>query len=245
MKDFSFLKKPLYSALVFFGTLLALSVGYSNYISSYPANVGTGSGLSSTQWNKMVSGLQTLDTNLSNFSFVGGNIGIGTASPGAKLEVNGSETIDGTLWLSATGGVNVQRSDPAASVGSQRFQDTVAGGKWYFGPVTDNNGAWIAQSFTLDHAGNVGIGTTSPSQRLDLGGGNIAMGWERITNTCSNASSCTATCKAGKQATGGSCLITGGSWTMVENSGGDNYYLCYFAATTTTVVATVYCANIR
>jgi len=69
MKPLSFWKKSFYSALVFFGTVIALSVGYSNYISVYPANVGTGSGLSSGEWNKMVSALQTLDSNLSKLSF--------------------------------------------------------------------------------------------------------------------------------------------------------------------------------
>ena len=78
-------------SVVFFATLGALSIGYSNYIASYPATVGAGSGLSSIQWNKIVSGLQTLDTNLSNLSFSGGSVGIGAVNPSAgKLVVSGA-----------------------------------------------------------------------------------------------------------------------------------------------------------
>ena len=87
MQPLSFWKKSFYSALIFFATLSALSIGYSNFVASYPASVGTGSGLSSTEWNKMVGGLQTLDTNLSNFSFSGGNVGVGII-PSYKMDVS-------------------------------------------------------------------------------------------------------------------------------------------------------------
>ena len=78
--------------LGFFLTVCALSIGYSAFISSYPATVGTGSGLSSTEWNKIVSGLQTLDSKLSTLSFSGANVGIGMASPGVKLDI--TQTVD-------------------------------------------------------------------------------------------------------------------------------------------------------
>ena len=97
MKIRSSWKNAFYSAIIFFGTLTALSVGYSNYISSYPANVGTGSGLTSGEWNKIVSSLQILDSNLSNLSFSWGNVGIGTANPGTKLEIAWDVKISGTM----------------------------------------------------------------------------------------------------------------------------------------------------
>ncbi len=83
-------KTPILSAIAFFGTLGVLSVGYSAYVSSYPATATAGvTALSAGEWNKMVSALQTLDTNLSAFTISSGNVGIGTA-PNSKLSVNGN-----------------------------------------------------------------------------------------------------------------------------------------------------------
>ena len=65
----SHLKKPVLSAVAFFGTLGILSVGYSAFVANYPATATATNPLSSTEWNKMVSALQTLDTALSNFTF--------------------------------------------------------------------------------------------------------------------------------------------------------------------------------
>ena len=62
-------KTPVLWAVAFFGTLGILSVGYSAYVSSYPATATAGtSQLSATEWNKMVTALQTLDGKLSAFT---------------------------------------------------------------------------------------------------------------------------------------------------------------------------------
>lgn len=91
---FSRLKNSIISGITFFVTVWILSIGYSNYVSNYPASVGTGSGLSANEWNKMISALQTLDLNLSNLSFLAGKVGIGTTNPGQTLSVSG--TIEST-----------------------------------------------------------------------------------------------------------------------------------------------------
>lgn len=71
-------KKPALSAVAFFGCVCVLSVGYSAFVSNYPATATAGtSQLSATEWNKMVTALQTLDSNLSNFRFTGDHVGIG------------------------------------------------------------------------------------------------------------------------------------------------------------------------
>ena len=63
------IKTPVLSAIAFFGTLGILSVGYSAYVSNYPATATSGtSQLSATEWNKMVTALQTLDGKLSAFT---------------------------------------------------------------------------------------------------------------------------------------------------------------------------------
>ena len=67
------LKSPVLSAVAFFGTLGILSVGYSAYVSSYPAAATAGtSQLSASEWNKMVTALQTLDGKLSTFNITAG-----------------------------------------------------------------------------------------------------------------------------------------------------------------------------
>lgn len=69
------LKTPILSAIAFFCTLGILSVGYSAYVSSYPATATAGvTSLSAGEWNKMVSALQALDGKLSTFALSGSNV---------------------------------------------------------------------------------------------------------------------------------------------------------------------------
>lgn len=83
------IKAPALWATAFFGTLGILSVGYSAYVSGYPATATAGtSQLSAAEWNKMVAALQTLDGRLSLLDFTNDVVGIGgtSASP-YKLNV--------------------------------------------------------------------------------------------------------------------------------------------------------------
>ena len=203
-----YLKKSFYSALVFFGTLIALSIGYSAFISSYPANVGTGSGLSSIQWNKMVSGLQTLDTNLSNLSFSGANVGIGTASPGSKLEIitDGSNNPSGygvRLTNSAGGGASWDLSTGVYAVNNGTF--------------SIRNVSANSYPFVITTGGNVGIGTNSPQATLDING-TLKVGGSVTGNSVSDI-------KAYIQRV--ACESRRGVW--VENTGCQEY--AYFTAT--------------
>jgi hypothetical protein len=96
---------------------------------------------------------------------LGGNVGIGTSTPGAKLEIN-----DGSLLLKAA----------ALDAGDIIFQ-TSAGTQ--LGRVWSGTGGTSAlylssgdnsADITINNLGNVGIGTTVPSQKLTVAG-NIEM----------------------------------------------------------------------
>ncbi|MCB0533848.1 MAG: hypothetical protein H6574_13915 [Lewinellaceae bacterium] len=107
-----------------------------------------------------------------------GNVGIGTATPKEALHVNGDYYGKGHIWLHAyegdgnSGTAYVQARDDSgtSSIGMQlRTQNG--------GSIV--NALAIAPSGTVSTSGNVGIGTTTPDARLDVGGGNIALngGW--------------------------------------------------------------------
>lgn len=102
----SWIQKSVYSAFAFFGTLVALSLVYAatTYYSDLP-NASSGSGLTATSWNNLVNyANKAVKQETEVLTITGGKVGIGTASPGARLDINltSGNQLDPILILRST-----------------------------------------------------------------------------------------------------------------------------------------------
>ncbi len=93
-----------------------------------------------------------------------GNVGIGTTSPSEKLDVR-----DGTITSRDSGNVNYAELDRFAGL---TLKGNGAGSKYISTPNTDDLGFKTnnTEKMRITSSGNVGIGTTAPSQKLHVAG---------------------------------------------------------------------------
>ncbi|EKD29842.1 MAG: hypothetical protein ACD_78C00248G0002 [uncultured bacterium (gcode 4)] len=207
MKTLSFWKKSFYSALIFFGTVTALTIGYSNYISSLPTIVGSGSGLTANEWNKMVVALGVLDTNLSNLSFSGGNVGIGTV-PDKKLTLRATTSVQDN-FLKMYGWFNSYNNRYFQIFRGNNSTELISSGDTGYNSFaikirnadSADNQISLNTALFIDGNSNVGIGTSTLSDTLTVSGGITAtkfttstawgyvtagVGWTQPTGTPNN-----------------------------------------------------------
>ena len=125
----------------------------------------------------------TLGTNTLNFAGTGtgdfsvnsnqlfvdtstGNVGIGTTNPGAKLNVAGDSLFGGT---SAGSVGSVEITTGGVSPINNRLTYGTDGTGWKFA-IGKNQAGTVTDQFVIQDNGNVGIGTTSPHEKLEVDG---------------------------------------------------------------------------
>lgn len=106
-----------------------------------------------------------------------GNIGIGTTSPSQKLVIRDGADTKMLGFGSPTGASSdpcIMASDSSGNL-DRIFQRQISTNSVFVGDIDDNNGdvfvrAGGATELTIKNGGNVGIGTTSPSHKLEVNG---------------------------------------------------------------------------
>jgi len=144
------------------------SIAFANNASGSPSSHTWAVGLNYSNSNAFTiaygsSGIPSLESSKLVMT-TGGNVGIGTTSPNAKLKVEGN---------AATNGLSIKS---AGNGGTYPFMVTWSGGS-------------EGDAFCVDDSLNVGIGTNSPSSRLDITATRTAQLTliELSTNTLSSA----------------------------------------------------------
>jgi len=155
------------------GTSLTSGINFFN--SSTPTNCGQLNAFINGLEVRISSAIQGTGTYLPMTFYTGGsermridtsgNVGVGTASPGYKLDVNGTANFASTLNIANTAWLTFGGANTV-------FSSSAGGGLILQSPSTSENILFRNSSGTermrIDSSGNVGIGTASPNTLLHL-----------------------------------------------------------------------------
>lgn len=121
--------------------------------------------------------VMVIDQSTGSPSFTAGNVGIGTSSPAGRLDVRG-----GTIEFDPASGADATRAFNFNIDGSNYAKLLVpSGGGGALAIYTGTAGS-AAERMRIGPTGSVGIGTSSPTGKLQVAGGNVTIN-DSATNT--------------------------------------------------------------
>jgi hypothetical protein len=177
-----------------------------------------------------------------SISYSSGNVGIGTASPAALLDVSGGS--GSALRLSGQSASNRQTTSQldfynsygsSANIQGQiksiRGNNDYKAGQLSFFTSSFSSGT-LAERMTIDEYGNVGIGTAAPNYKLDVAGSGISLIGSGDVGAAVNITN------TGKTATG-----TANYWNIYNMSGGYGNKLSFWAYAATNACAGGLCQD--
>ncbi|MBP9751282.1 MAG: hypothetical protein KBD19_00285 [Candidatus Moranbacteria bacterium] len=149
---------------------------YGAYLTSTGAWTG-GGGTATNNYGLYVDTVSGADNNYG--AYIAGNVGIGTTSPGAKLDVSGNFQLSGDLVMTGVaskiwGDTDFSYLQLYNAFGQGETQigngHTNGGIRFFTAPTIAKT---YVEAMRITPTGNVGIGTTNPGTALDVGSGNI------------------------------------------------------------------------
>ncbi|EKD29716.1 MAG: hypothetical protein ACD_78C00306G0002 [uncultured bacterium (gcode 4)] len=146
-------------------TVIIVSIVYATVSWGSLPTVNSGSGLTATAWNDLVSHVnQSVKQASPVITVSGSNVGIGITTPATNLEVHSATAA--ALRISGANGNSQQLQFGSVTAPTQAYlYSYYNGGSPYFSIY--NN---AVEAVHIDNLGNVGIGTTSPVAKLDIQG---------------------------------------------------------------------------
>jgi hypothetical protein len=153
------------------GLAAAAVAGSTTY--TLPAGDGTNGQVLATNGSgtlSWTSGSSQWTTTGSDIYYTTGTVGIGTTSPAFPLEVRGQADILSVVSTGSIGAGIVLDASVGSGHKYHLYSTTSAAGQGagYF-LITDETASW-ADRIAIDPTGNVGIGTTVPSKKLEVNG---------------------------------------------------------------------------
>jgi hypothetical protein len=125
-----------------------------------------------------------------------GNLGIGTTTPISRLQSSGTITIG--PWNNASTVGNMQLITGGTSPTNNRITYGTDGTGWKFA-IGKNQGGTVTDQLVIQTNGNVGIGTTTPGERLEVSGNVVSSNIARYSGTFNSGGSVSFPLKGGAQ----------------------------------------------